>query len=76
MAVGDAVGVADGVSVGLDVGVAVPGSGVGVAVGVGVVGPATAGVVSANATPNTIRLHKNLVNRFITVIPPASAPPS
>ena len=41
--------------------------------GVGVVGPATAGIVRPSATPNTIRLQKNLVNRFISVISPASA---
>jgi hypothetical protein len=78
------------VGTGVAVGVAVLGSGVGVAVGVavdvgcplgeavgdavGAVGPARAGVVSASATPNTIRLPKNFANRFITVISPAAAP--
>ena len=35
-------------------------------------GPARAGVVSASAAPNTIRLQKNLVNRSITVISPVA----
>ena len=70
VAVGDAVGVGSGV--GVVVGDAV-GDAVGVAVGDGVVGPATAGIVRPSATPNTIRLQKNLVNRFISVISPASA---
>ncbi len=69
---GSGVGVAVGVAV--DVGCPL-GEAVGDAVGVGgAVGPARAGVVSASATPNTIRLPKNFANRFITVISPAAAP--
>ena len=63
-----------GVGVAVDVGCPL-GEAVGDAVGVGgAVGPARAGVVSASATPNTIRLPKNFANRFITVISPAAAP--
>jgi hypothetical protein len=56
----------------VDVGVAV-GVDVGVALGVDVGGPASAGVVSASATPNSIRLQKSWVNRFIVVISPAQS---
>jgi hypothetical protein len=47
---------------------------VAVALGVGV-GPASAGTVSVSATPNTIKLQKDLANRFSIAIPPASVPP-
>ncbi len=72
---GVAVGVGGRVGTGVAGGVAVPGSGVGEAVGVGgTVGPARASVASASVTPNTIRLQKNLANRFIPVVSPAAAP--
>ena len=76
VAVGDAVGVGDGVIVGVADGVGIAlGVGVadGVTLGVGVVvGPARAGIVRPSDTPNTIRLHKNLVGRFITMISPVA----
>jgi hypothetical protein len=77
--VGVAVGVADAVAVGVGsvVGVAVAvGSvvGVAVAVGVGVGGgtPAKAGTASPSDTPSTIRLQRNFMKRFVTVISPVA----